>query len=84
VGLFFETGDQGLKGDFGEGGDAEVGVGEVVVGGGGAGTDDGVHVGAGRGEAAGVRVFEGDGRGEARERCGEAAVKREGARQRSV
>lgn len=36
-------------------------MGEVVVGGRRAGADDGVHVGASRGEAAGVRVFEGDG-----------------------
>ena len=56
-----EAGDQAGERDLGEGGDAEVGVGEIVVGGGGAGADDGGEVGAFRGEAAGVRILEGDG-----------------------
>ena len=49
----------------GEGRDAEIDVGKIMVDGGRAGARYGVNVGAGGGEAAGAGIFEGDGFGSA-------------------
>lgn len=52
--LFFEALAQGRERDFGERGDAEIGVGEIVVGGRRAGGGDAPEVGTFGGETAGV------------------------------
>ena len=59
--LLFEALAQRRERDVGEGGYAEIGMGEIVVGGRGAGGGDAPEVGTFGGETAGVRVFEGDG-----------------------
>ena len=56
-----ETGDQVIEVHVAERCDLEVGVAEVVVRGGGAGTDDGVQVGAFGGDTARGGIFERDG-----------------------
>jgi len=59
--LPLEAGAEGGERDVGEGGDAEIGMSEIVMRGRGAGGGDAPEVGTFGGETAGVRVFEGDG-----------------------